>query len=305
MISMMLIHACSYYLKTKGIFLIWNSLQWAVPVFLFCSFYIALKNNKSVDYIKRLKRLFIPYWIFLLVYFILLYFFEIKNFNFQYLTANIFLYKGIDFNWLVLLFFYLTFLVPIFKLIQKNKLINYGYFGLSLFSSILFIFIKPISYRFIMWLPWSLFIYFADFIINNEKNNKKMNILGIFSFFIFLFLFFLEKSIGHNISQFANKYPPTLFHLSFGMFSTVIIYKLSKRGLFNNEVLKKILNFFSINSYPLYFIHIIILLVFGWLGLIKQLNWFSFFLIIVGLSSGILMLLRSSQTFLLHLTNRS
>ncbi|MBD3840001.1 MAG: acyltransferase family protein, partial [Epsilonproteobacteria bacterium] len=108
MISMMVIHACSYFLKTKEVYLLWNYLQWAVPVFLFCSFYLSLKDKRPTNYLKRLKRLFIPYWIFLFVYFLLLYFFEKKNFSFQYLRANIFLYRGIDFNWLVLLFLYFT-----------------------------------------------------------------------------------------------------------------------------------------------------------------------------------------------------
>jgi len=307
MIAMMLIHAASYYLKTKGIYLLWNYLQWAVPVFLFCSFYISLKNDKPIDYLKRLKRLFIPYWMFLLAYFFLLFFFENKNFNFQYLTANILLYKGIDFNWLVLLFFYFTFLLPFYKWIKEKKLLYYLMFFLSLASSLLFIFTKPIAYRIIMWLPWMLYFYFTEFIINNEvdkKNHWRINFLAIISFFIFIGIFFLENYINRNTSQYANKYPPTLFHLTFGMFSTIIFYQMSKQGFFGNFLIRKVLDFFSKNSYSLYFIHILVMLISGWTGMIWKLNWFSFFLLIVGLSSGIFLLIQSSRSVFLSLRNR-
>lgn len=302
---MMVIHACSYFLKSKGVFLIWNYLQWAVPVFLFCSFYLSLKSDKKIDFGKRLKRLFIPYWIFLFIYFILLFIFEKKNFSFQYLTANIFLYKGLDFNWLVLLFFYFTFLIPFFKWLAKSKVFFYTFFGVALSSSIFFIFSKPIPYRFIMWLPWSTYLYFTYFMIINEKNRLKTNLLVIVSFTVFLGLFFLEKNLGRNTSQFANKYPPTLLHLSFGMFSTIITYRMSKAGLFDLKWLRRILDFFSINSYSLYFIHILVMFVFGWTGIVWKLNWFSFFILIAGLSSGILLLWKSSRSAFGRLMSRS
>lgn len=302
---MMIIHACSYFLKDKITFFIWNYLQWAVPIFLFCSFYLSLKNKKPVNFIRRLKRLFIPYWIFLIFYFFLLFFFEKKKFNFNYLTANLFLYQGVDFNWLVLLFFYFTFLVSIFKWLKKKKILFYGLFVLSLFSSIFFIFEKPLPYRVIIWLPWLIFLYFTDFIIKNEKNKLKLYLIAGVSFIVFLALFFLEKNLGKNTSQFANKYPPTLLHLSFGMFSTIVLYQMLKLRFFNNKIFQKILYFFSFNSYSLYFIHIIILFIFQWLGIIKSLNWFSFFILIFLLSGGILLLLKSSQNAFLQLKNQS
>ncbi len=37
MLAMIMLHAASYYFGSKTTFLIWDNLQWAVPVFLFCS----------------------------------------------------------------------------------------------------------------------------------------------------------------------------------------------------------------------------------------------------------------------------
>jgi len=293
MIAMMMIHACSYFIKTKGVFLLWNYLQWAVPVFLFCSFYITFANKKKIDVIKRLKRLYIPYFSFLIIYFFLVYFFQPSKLNIKNILANVFMYGGLDYNWLVLLFFYFTILIPVIKVLEKKKIIFYLIFLISVLSSIFFVFSSPFNYRAIMWLPWMTYIFFTYFFVKNESNKKIIIFTAIISFIVFLIINFIEIMIGKNTSQFANKYPPTILHLSFGIFSTIVLYQISKLGFFDNKLLKKILSFFSVNSYSLYFIHIIVILIFGWTGLIWRFNWFSFFLLIVLLSSGGLNLFRS------------
>ncbi|OQY65369.1 hypothetical protein B6D29_04000 [Microgenomates bacterium UTCPR1] len=285
MVAMMMIHSCSYFLKDRVTFLIWDYLQWAVPIFLFCSFYLALKDTRQTDIVKRLKRLFIPYWIFLFFYFILLYFFEKGSFNFPNFLANLFLYKGIDNNWLVLLFLYFTFITIFFKKILKHRILFSGFFLLSLISSIFLIFNHALPYRPVMWLPWSLILFFTYFVVKNEDSSKNLNLMGIFSFSIFLGNYFLMKSFGINNGQYANKYPPTILHLSYGIASTIFFFRLSDKGFFRKLKIEGWLKFFSINSYSLYFIHIIFLLIIQWSGLNRLLNWPLHFMIVVTVSS--------------------
>lgn len=290
MFAMIVIHAIAYFFRDKLSFLIWDYSQWAVPVFLFCSFYIFFKFPKRIAFFsylkKRFSRLFIPYYIFLIFFYFLLYFFEKKSFfNFEYLKANIFIYKGLDFNWLVLLFTYFTFLMPFIIWLKKNRFLYYGYFILSLFSSILFIFVKT-NYRLTMWLPWSVLIFFTIFFIENEKNWRKLFSVGLISLIIFLVTRLIEIKIGHNLSQFSNKYPPTIYHLSYGIFSTIIIAWLSKKNIFVYFNFDKFLYFLSINSYSLFFIHIFVMYYLNWLNL-KTGNWFTFFFIILLASSAI------------------
>ncbi len=290
MFSMMLIHACSYFLKDKTTLTIWDNLQWAVPVFLFCSFYLFFDRTKkftNTDWFpllkKRFTRLFIPYWIFLVVYFFLLFIFEKKNFNLNYLWANIFLYKGIDFNWLVLLFVYLIFLMPTVLILKKFKPLFYGFFAVSLFSSVYFIF-RPFNYRMIMWLPWSVYIFFTLFFLNNKNNKKIIFLTGAFSLLLSLTIRAVEIKIGHNLTQFANKYPPTLYHLSFGIFWITVLFSLSEKNVFSFLSFDRLLHFLSVNSYSLYFIHIVVMFTLNWLHWLPV-HWFWFFLEIIGLSS--------------------
>lgn len=274
-IAMMIIHATAYFLKDKTAYFIWDNLEWAVPVFVFCSFYVLFEKNLEFKrdqliafYKKRLKRLILPYFLFLIIYFFLLYFFEQRKFNLNYFFANVFLYDGVDFNWLVLLFVYFTFLTPMFFYIFKNKLFKFFYFIFVILSSLIFIFYK-INYRLIMWLPWSFYLFLIP--VFQKKDNKKIVLITAVSFLIFLILRFFEIKIGHNLSQFSNKYPPTLYHLTFGSFWIGVLY-----FIFNKKE-SKLLKFFSINSYSLYFIHFLILLPIVWLKIIPS-NWFLFFL---------------------------
>lgn len=126
----------------------------------------------------------------------------------------------------------------------------------------------------------------------------QLNFLAIFSFIVFLITFFLEKKLGINTSQFANKYPPTILHLSYGIFSIIVIYQLSKKGVFDGVWLRKILEFFSVNSYSFFFIHAIVIFVFTSTRIVWRLNWFSFFVLIVLFSLAILFLYKKSRFFI-------
>lgn len=297
MFAMMVIHAISYFFSDKLSFYIWDYSQWAVPVFLFCSFYLYFKNPKKLDkftffsYLrKRFSRLLIPYYIFLFFFYILLYWFDKKSFfNFGQLKANIFIYGGLSFNWLVLVFVYFIFLMPLIFWLKKYKYFYYGFFLLSIMSSIYFIFFR-INFRLIMWLPWSTLAFFTIFFIKNEKNWKKLSLTAIAFIIIFFILRIIEARIGHNLTQFENKYPPTLYHLSYGIFSTIIIFWLSKKNFFSYFNFEKLLYFLSLNSYSLFFIHILVMYSLNWFDL-KTNYWFTFFLIIIGTSSIIQLVL--------------
>lgn len=306
MFSMMMIHACSYYLKDKTVFLIWDSLQWAVPVFIFCSFYVfysKITKFNSIDWLpyikKRLPRLLIPYYYYLFFVFFLFFIFGRKEFNLDYFLAGLFIIKGIQFNWLVLLFIYLTFLMPLILLFKKNRFLYYGFFVLSVISSIYFIF-KPFNFRLIMWLPWSTYAFFTIFFINNKSKPGFKFFIGFSSLIIFLILRIIEVNIGHNLSQFANKYPPTLYHLSFGIFWIMILYWLADKGFFNFLKFDRLLSFLSTNSYSLFFIHIIIIYLVLWTKTLPS-NWFIFFLEIIAGSIIIQIFLKKITSFKLDL----
>ena len=290
MFGMIVIHASSYYLRDRTTLLLWDNLQWVVPVFFFSSFYLFFLKTKEIKkddlwpfFKKRFSRLFLPYFVFLAIYFFLVFFFQRNLFNLKFFLANVFLYGGLSFNWITLIFLYFSILLPLVWYAKRNKIIYWGIFAVSVVSSFYFIFAKPIPYRVIFWLPWLTYMFFVNFFIKNIGNKKKLFTLAAFSFILFLALRQLEISIGPNLTHDENKYPPTIYHLSFGVFWVVILHWLSEKNIFAFLKFDRLLYFLSINSYPIFFLHLLAIFIIQWLKLMPP-NWPIFFVEIFGLS---------------------
>lgn len=281
MILMIIIHATAYFLKDKTASFLWDTSQFVVPVFIFCSVYLFFKKNVLVDrknifsYLKkRISRLFVPYYIFLVLFFLSMIFVGHKIPSLSYVSKNIFLYGGLDLNWLPLLFIYVTLLNPLISCLKNKKVLFYLFFAISLISSVFFIFTKA-NYRAVMWLPWSLLIFFTIYFVNNEKNNKKIFYVFLISLITYGLTYYLESRIGHTLNHYTNKYPPTIYQISYGIFWTIFLYRLSELNLFKVLKLESIFNFFSNYSYEIFFIHNLILYLFGWMN-IRFSSWIIF-----------------------------
>lgn len=291
MLAMIVIHATSYFLRDKTAFYIWDLSEWSVVTFLFCSAFLFFNKKFSLDikstvnyFKKRIFRLYPTYFFFLLFYFPLAFHFEKQKMNPSYILQNIFFIGGLDLNWLVLIFFEFMIVFPIVYFFKtKNKFLYYAYLGLSFASSIYYLFVRDWNYRFIMWLPWSLVVYFTIYFIDNIKKYKKLVSLFILSTLAFVATWLLLSKLGHNLGQYENKYPPNLYHLTYGIFSTMILYWLSVKNVFGFLKFDRFLNFLSVNSYPLFFIHNLVIFVLTW-ERIQFTNWIQFFLAISAIS---------------------
>lgn len=283
-LAMILIHTCYYFLTNKTALFIWNWSQFAVPVFIFCSAYLFFQKPRtlSIAYLKkRLIRLIKPYYIFLLFFIPIFFIINPGISKLKYIIQSAFLTGGVDINWLVLLFVYLTILFPLLNLsFNKNRLLFLIYSVLALSSSIFFIFFKfPFSYKYILWLPWSVIPIFTLFFVLYEKRKNFVLILILLSGIAFAATYYLEFRSNHNLGMYENKYPPTTYFLSYGMLMISVIYIFSKI-LIKNTILTKIISFFSFYSYSIYFIHYTVLIV-----LATQLknfpNWSLFFVTVL------------------------
>ena len=290
MFGMIMIHAASYYLRDRTTLLLWDNLQWVVPVFFFSSFYLfflktkEIKKEETMPFLKkRFSRLLLPYYVFLAAYFFLVFFFDKNHFNSNFFLANVFLYGGLSFNWITLIFLYFSVLLPLVWYAKRNKIIYWGIFAVSVSSSFYFIFARPLPYRAIFWLPWLTYMFFVNFFIENKNNQKKLFLTAGLSLILFLILRQVEINIGHNLTQYENKYPPTLYHLSFGVFWVIILHWLSEKNLFSFLKFDRLLYFLSVHSYPIFFTHLLAIFVIQWLHLMPP-NWPIFFVEIFGLS---------------------
>lgn len=303
---MIVIHATAYFLKDKIAYFLWDTSQFVVPVFIFCSVYLFFKKNILINrknifpYIKkRFSRLLVPYYSFLFVFFLSMIFIGRTVPSLSYISQNIFLYGGLDLNWLPLLFIYITLLNPLIVFLKNKRLLFNTFFLISLLSSIIFIFVST-NYRWIMWLPWALLIFFTIYFVDNEKNNKKLIFIFTISVIIYVAAYYLESHIGHTLNHYTNKYPPTIYHISYGIFWTIFLYRLSEINLFKIMKIESILNFFSNYSYEIFFVHNLILYLFGWLK-VSFSNWVLFFTVIVGLTVLVQIILNKTKITLFYI----
>lgn len=292
-ILMILIHTNAYFLSNKISYFTLELSQFAVVAFIFCSAYLFYLKQQVYgwgDFLnhlwKRIKRLVIPYYIFFAVYYLFLVLKEPKKLTFPYITQNVFVIGGLDFNWLVLLFIELAILMPFISyLFEKKRLWFYMYTFLAFLSSLVFLKYTPLSYyRFIMWLPWSLILIYTFLFDRLRKQKKLFWLITAISFLLYILLPLLVlKPLGRSLFMYDNKYPPNLYHLSYGVFCVNILYMLSQWRLFSNFIVQKIIHFFSIYSYSIFFIHILVIYVVT-VFFHFHFTWVTFFLAVTGIT---------------------
>lgn len=265
-LAMIVIHTAAYYPRNPTIYALWDTLEFAVPIFVFCSAYLFFKQEyhnhigHTLGYFKkRLVRMLFPYYTFLIFYLPLMAYTQPKKVTQSFILDNIFLTGGIDFNWMVLLFLLLSFLMPVLMyLLQKKRLVFALYLSLSLGSTVAFLFIDMQShYRLLMLLPWSLLIIFSWVVAKFEHNVRWMTTLFAWS----LVLFSITRAIvaltdGGSVIHFYNKYPPNLYHLSYGFVSIIGLFYTSRILKKSHGFVRSFITFFSKYSYSIYFIHI-------------------------------------------------
>lgn len=302
-VLMIFLHVIAYYLRIPYIFFMWDVLHFVVPIFLFCSLYLFFSKYRTisfpeaVQYVKkRVVRLIVPYYLFVAGTFVLMHFGEPKNLNSLFVVNSLFLTGGIDINWIIFLFIVFTFLQP-FLLYFKNRrpLVWYAFFMISVVSSVVLIFYIPpgINYRFYMWIPWSVFVFYSYYVAENQ-NRRYFYLINIF---IGLAVFSLVRAVllvrGGSIHLYNNEYPPNLYHLSYGWaVLNLIFFILVKKNIWSKST-ERIIRFISVNSYALFFIHWLLIKVFAYYKYPWTYPWYSFFLAIIAMSLIVVFLLNA------------
>ncbi len=293
MLAMILIHTNAYFLSFPFVHFLWNSMQFAVPVFIFCSAYLFFQKQTSLTFStslnhikKRVSRLLIPYYLLLPFWFLIIYFSEPQKMDKTYIFQNLFLTGGMDINWLVVLFLYFAFLMPfIGYLKERNDFVLLIFALASSGSSFFFLFHTfPYSYKLIMWLPWSLVIFFSLFFVMFEKQKWFYPITLVTTGLLFILTYTIQVWGHHSLIHYYNKYPPNLYHLSYGLFFITFLFFLAKRKVFWFAPIQVLLQFLSKHSYPLYFIHYFIIFIITLSIKSVKFGWIDFFLTVLILS---------------------
>lgn len=291
-IIMIVIHVTAYYLNDSIANTIWDYAHFAVPVFIFCSAFVYFERKKdapfTVSYFyKRAKRLILPYYMYLVVYFPLTILFTKQLPSVRKLIDYIIL-KGSSshyLSWLVVLFLYLIVLMPFIRFLSKRKPALATFTVITFISCIYFLQnTTPVNFRYIMWLPWSLLVVATWYLVEAKKKIKSILIVTIISIVTFLITRYVLLSSDKSLVLIQNKYPPNLYYISYGLACIGILYLFHHLLLIKNVTLQRFFNFVSMHSYSLFFIHFVYLYII-WDGFhIRSMPWVVFFIFLTTIS---------------------
>jgi peptidoglycan/LPS O-acetylase OafA/YrhL len=285
--AMILIHTSYYFLSNPPSLFFWNYAQFAVQVFVYCSAYLFFRKpfvftrDAIISYLKkRFVRLFLPYYIFLAVYIVINYLFHHSPVTQKYVVESVFVYGGVEIDWLVLLFVQFTVIMPLLSLLwEKAKTLFWGYAFISLISSLyLYFYTITVNYRYLMWLPWSLLCVFAILVINYGKHRFFYPLFLAGSVMLYVAGYAYKHSLNASPSLFDNKYPPNMYFLMYGIAGIIILTYLNKINY--PAIVRNLINFLSTFSYPLYFVHYTLLSIATYFLPIYHFTWYTFFAIV-------------------------
>ena len=235
-----------------------------VVLMIIISSYLFIKKNKTIDklnlkyFIKRVKRLVLPTWIFLGA------FFTLSSLIIQYdvktIISTFLLHEGIGYVWIIRIYLIAAIILPILTpLLQKRitlliVVVLYVCYEILAYLKIfqINIFMEDIV-AYIM--PVVLIITITHWIMNN--NNKNVSIFGIINFSIFIVLFILLYKITGKIQN-TNymKYPFRLYYLSYAFSISSFLIILFRNEKLCDRIYNKGIGFISRSSLWIYFYHI-------------------------------------------------
>lgn len=252
-------------------FFIFQIRNFDVPLMVIVSgMSLSISKNKIVffDYVlKRFKRLIIPTWIFLCVFFVIFYCVKHKL-DAQKVIDSFLLDGGIGYVWIIKVFFIIALFVPVVRKID-NIIVNDRSFICVFFLFCVFFellrvvvpvtgFLSPIYSCLITYLPWvNLFLLGARII---KFDNKSTLILITISFLIFTLLgvAYTAKNGFSFVSTQDYKYPPGLYYISFGVFLSSLLWRTINERI---TKLPFVISFVSNNSIWIYLWHILFIFI--------------------------------------------
>lgn len=268
-----------------------------VPLMVFVSGFLSYDSyNSSKSYLhhvfKRIKRLAIPTWLFLVFYFFVL---LILNRRFgvvfpydkkQVIDSFLFL-DGIGYIWIVRVYLLIELLLPLFiKILNKfDKKIIVLIIGLLLIINEIFC-VKGI-YN----LCW-----FNSYILSIVISYGTISFMGLFSkkcsrqsylwtSILFLIIFsiyalYYYKVTGVFVYTQVKKYPPQMYYLSYALVITYLLFFINVK--LKNNIIRKIIVFISKSSFSIYLWHIFS--IFLVTLFVPNIKWYFKYLIIILLS---------------------
>jgi peptidoglycan/LPS O-acetylase OafA/YrhL len=267
------------------------------------SFILSVSKKNKETYInfvlKRFKRLVIPAWVFLTLFFICSFtavnILNIKSpYDLKTLITSYSLLSGIGYVWIIRVFFTIAILSPLlFKLSKKiNTLLERGIvtFSLLFIQELLCILTEKLygvnQYLFEQLVAisfgYAIIALVGMWAINQTRRENLIS--GCFFLTIFLAT---GKLQGFPLIS-DQKYPPTIYFLSFGLGISLFLFYLVSNKVLNPVLENEIIVWVSKHSLEIYYWHIFPITMFELL--LPNINWLMKFIITLIITGAITIL---------------
>ncbi len=243
-----------------------------VPLMVILSSILAQKSYKKINdkndlklalkyYISRSKRLILPTWIFLIIYFTLRFIFIKEWLGIKYYLATFMLTRyGFGYVWIILIYLYSCMLVPIFnkmKFNHKNNLIILAIY--IIYELCYFLKLgtanKIIDTTFYYIIPYGMLTYIGYNYNNLTNKERYIAIITNALLFVTFAIYYYFKTNTFQLVQ-ISKYPPRIYYLSYGIMCSLALLIICQHH--NFKIFKnKLITFISNHSMWIYLWHIL------------------------------------------------
>ncbi len=297
-IVMIIMHVSPSYPRSSVANFIWNWGQWVVPAFILCSIAVDRVTIRTPqDYFvylsRRLKRLLIPYYIWLVLYIGLIRVFEGKFPPASIILKNITLTGGYDFNWLIVLFIAVTAVSPLIRrIVERSEIQSLATLMVCFTTSAVYLGNRSLwsgAYRLYMIMPWVGVVVTIMLLLTWWKAGDRQRITALFIVAVGMFLYWYRYLTDAGISTFtfSHKYPPDIYFVSFIVWSVIAAYALAHtvdQYVRRWRYISTALTYVSMYSYRAFFIHILILYTLTHIVIVKMLPFVVFTLLLIALT---------------------
>lgn len=219
------------------------------------------KGKTLIDFFyNRFKRLILPVWLFLLLYFSGKFLLLTELYDIEYYVCSFLLTRyGIGYVWIFLIYFYCNLMTPFLEKYSFNKkwlcfliLIYIAYeiacsLGIGIQN-------KVVDTTFYYFVPYSCISFFGFHYYDFDKRTKiKVAFFSLILTFIIGLVLFERNGSFQSFQLF--KYPPRLYYLAYGLgmsYLFLLVFECNSSKLF-----LRFSRFISIRSLELYLCHII------------------------------------------------
>lgn len=250
------------------------------------------------DYlIKRTKRLILPTYLFLVIYYFISFILSILKpelysfFNFRTIISSFLLLDGFGYIWIIRIYFLLSMSLPFIMKLESKIRSNYIFFFICFFMlcfqelMIIYFYNERIIMRIFDYLYFDIFGYILIGAISirgffNKGEKEKLKLV-----LIVIFLFVILSNFFNFFNLQGLKYPPRLYYLLYGLMCTMILYFVINR--YSKKTPSKcegVILFISNYSLELYFWHIIYIYILKGIHFIDYFNWYEYYLLLLYLS---------------------